>query len=154
MLFPLACIAAQPLPAAPQAPDWLLGTWKGTAAGRVIEERWSRGASGLLGVFRMERGNAAVFLELMVLEPEGTDLVLRIRHFGPGLKTAWEDKDKPVLFRLVLSNGQEARFEGSGPWAGETLRYLRTGTDGLEVTLEKQVDGKPKRSTFRFNRVP
>lgn len=155
MPIPFVLLMAPPALVAvptPPAPDWLAGTWKGTRDGAAIEEHWSRGASGLLGVFRMERGKVAVFLEAMVLEPEGTDLVLRIRHFGPGLKTAWEDKDRPVTFRLVVANDREARFEGTGPWAGETLHYLRTGDSGLEVSLEKQVDGKPKRSVFTFTR--
>lgn len=136
------------------APQWLPGSWKGSKDGTTIEEHWTKGESGLLGVFRMEKGAATVFLEAMVLEQDGGDMVLRIRHFGPGLKSAWEEKDSPVTFRLVASNDSEARFEGTGRWAGETLRYLRTGPAGLEVSLEKQVDGKPKRSIFQFIRVP
>lgn len=150
LMVPSAMVAAPAL----QIPDWLPGSWKGTRDGASIEEHWSRGTSGLMGFFRMERGNTAVFLEAMVLEPEGADQILRIRHFGPGLKTAWEDKDKPVTFRLASANDREARFEGTGPWTGESLHYLRTGDSGLEVTLEKQVDGKPKRSVYKFTRVP
>lgn len=134
--------------------DWLAGTWQGSEAGSAYEEVWRRGASGFHGMFRMERGSVAVFLEAMVLETDGAEVLLRIRHFGPGLKQAWEDKDRPVVFRLAHATPQEARFEGTGPLAGETLRYLRTGPATLEVTLDKTVQGAPRRSTFRFTRLP
>ena len=157
MPLPLALPPAPPALTAP-APltslAWLEGTWRGAGEGTRFEEHWSRGLSGFQGMFRMERGAVSVFLEAMVLEPEGADHLLRIRHFGPGLRVAWEDKERPVVFRLASASDREARFEGTGPWTGETLRYLRTGSAGLDVILEKVVDGLPKRSTFRFTRVP
>ncbi len=163
-LFPEPTVPApqppQPNPPALTAPaplaalDWLAGTWLGSEAGSAYEEVWRRGASGFHGMFRMERGSAAVFLEAMVLEADGAEVLLRIRHFGPGLKQAWEEKDRPVVFRLALATPQEARFEGTGAVAGETLRYLRTGPAALEVTLDKTVQGTPRRSTFRFTRQP
>ena len=144
----------QAAPARPAAFDWLVGRWRGGEGDTAFEETWSQGASGLLGMFRLERGGAAVFLELMVLDADGAEVLLRIRHFGPGLKQAWEEKDRPVVFRLALATPQEARFEGTGAVAGETLRYLRTGPAALEVTLDKTVQGTPRRSTFRFTRQP
>jgi hypothetical protein len=157
--MPIALANPPPPPAqvaqpSPTAPHWLPGTWKGSKDGAAIEEIWIRGQSGLLGVFRMEKGSTAIFLEAMVIEPEGAETLLRIRHFGPGLKSAWEDRERPVTFRLAVSDDREARFEGTGPWAGQTLRYLRTGPSSLEVILEKPVDGKPRRSVFQFTREP
>lgn len=145
---------AQTAPAPLAALDWLAGDWRGVNGDIVHEEVWRKGASGFHGMFRMERGSAAVFLEAMVLEADGAEVLLRLRHFGPGLKQAWEEKDRPVVFRLALATPQEARFEGTGAVAGETLRYRLTGPASLEVTLDKTVQGAPRRSTFRFTRQP
>lgn len=154
MPLPQPAPPPQIAPAPLAAPDWLAGSWRGGGSGAAYEEHWSRGGSGLLGLFRMERGEASVFLEAMVIEREGNDTVLRIRHFGPGLKTAWEEKDRPVVFRLAHADGREVRFEGTGPWTGETLHYRRTDPDGLEVVLEKKgPDGRPRRSAFTFHRA-
>ncbi len=146
-----ACASARPTPAtrselAPLA--WISGTWVGGEGGTYIEEAWSApSGTSMVGSFRMLKGGAPQFYELMTLEHEGEHTLLRLKHFGPRL-LAWEEKDEAPTFRLTTVTGTEATFENVGTDKVRRIRYQRSG-EALVISLER--DGKPPR-LFRFQR--
>ncbi len=139
------------VPAAASELGWLAGRWVGRWNGMEIEESWLPAmGGGLVGTFRAIEGGKPAFYELCVLEPEGASFTLRIRHFGGGL-VAWEEKERPLAFRLVSLRPGIARFEDSSD-PPERLTYRRLGRRALEIVLENTADGKPRRTVFRFAR--
>lgn len=122
--------------------SFLVGTWRGELHGAVIEETWSTFESGqAIGMFRMVDAKSGVkFQELMNLTVKGDTVELRLRHFDNDL-VAFEEKDKPMLFKLQLAEKQKAIFVNA---AKEKLTYARDG-DRLTITLEK-----PKKPTSEF----
>src|SRR5215207_2128187 len=80
---------------------WFTGVWLGDRAGDHVEEHWSTPAGGaIMGMFRWLHAGQVRFYELMTLESDGAELILRIKHFHPGLK-GWEEKDESVSLVLV-----------------------------------------------------
>lgn len=114
--------------------SFMVGKWKGTGDGAFFEETWNgfEGKSAI-GMFRMVDDKGAVkFQELMGLTVKGDTVELRIRHFDGELH-ALEDKDKPMVFKLLLVEKQKAIFQSA---AKDKLTYARDG-DRLRITLEK-----------------
>jgi hypothetical protein len=90
--------------------NWMAGAWMGTHGTEKIEEHWSDSINTtMMGMFRWVRGDEIWFYELLVIEPEEDSLVMRIKHFYPGLK-GWEEKDTSVDFVLVSLKDKEAVF--------------------------------------------
>jgi hypothetical protein len=132
---------------------WIAGDWRGEMDGGAIEERWAPPlGDSMMGMFRLVNGGKTKFLEFMTIERDGPALVLRLRHFSPGL-IAWEEKDKPFTFRLVSRTGQEATFELDDKSTPTRLIYRR-GSDGeMTVVLVKEQGGKQTTESFRFRRA-
>ena len=147
-----ACAAARPAPDTTSALTslaWISGTWVGGEGGTYIEETWSApSGTSMLGSFRMLKGGAPQFYELMTLDQEGEHTLLRLKHFGPKL-LAWEEKDEAPTFRLAAVTDTEATFENVGTDKVRRIRYQRTG-DALVISLER--DAKPPQQ-FRFRRA-
>ena len=87
---------------------------------------------------------------LTIGEHEG-GLALRLRHFDPRL-AGREDKERPVVLKLVRLANREAAFVGTEYSGTGTVRltYRRPSDDTLAVTLDK-AGGKEE---FRFRRAP
>ena len=143
---------------------WLQGRWIGEQNGERIEEHWSAPECGMMmGMFRWTREGKVWLTEHFTIESEppilderrgegaggeGSGLVLRIKHFHPGL-TAWEEKEDSVTFDLVEirpSFGAWLRRGGKGTmW----LLYERKG-DVLEAWFEKENEPGPFEGRFRY----
>jgi hypothetical protein len=110
--------------------SWLEGAWIGEEPDRLIEEHWtSPRGDGLMGMFRLMQGGAARFFEFMTIAVEEEVVVLRVKHFNPGL-VGWEEKAESVEFALVRLDNQEALFfmrEATNP---KWLVYRRDGDEG------------------------
>ena len=147
-----ACATARPAPDAgsPLAPlAWFAGTWVGGDDGTHIEEAWSApSGTSMIGSFRMLKGGAPQFYELMTLEREGEHTLLRLKHFGPKL-LAWEEKEEAPTFRLATVTATEATFENVGTDKVRRIRYQLAG-DALTISLERE--GKAPQQ-FRFQRA-
>jgi len=90
--------------------QWFTGNWVGSHGEDQIEEYWSPPAAGtMMGMFRWIHEGRVRFYELLTIERESIGLVLRIKHFNPGL-VGWEEKDESKEFVLVQHNGHEAVF--------------------------------------------
>jgi len=133
---------------------WLDGVWTSFEGNRSIEELWRFSEAGFVGLFREIKDRQSTFLEFMVIEKEDHDVIMRIRHFGPGLKTAWEDKDKPMTFKLGHHSNNLAIFDGFGPQAGEKLVYRLLDTKTLEITGEFIHNQQKTVTIFKLVRRP
>ncbi len=145
----LPCVLILPvlLVQAPTAPDlsslaWLQGRWIATKGAETVEEQWSLQGTSLLGVSRTLVGGQSRGVELLMLEKQGPDLVLRLRMFGPALDKAGRGKEEPLRLKLVEADATHFRCEGIGPEAGTVLIYERKGADGLQAHISKTREGK------------
>jgi len=136
-----------------QVISWLDGRWVKAYGDKFMEEHWSNLGGSFIGMCREMVDGQSTFIEIMVIEPEGADTLMRIRHFGPGLKSAREERDKTAVFRLSEFNGKLAVFEGVGPNEGEKLTYRLMSKELLEITAEFMRDGKKTTEIFRMKKA-
>jgi hypothetical protein len=101
---------------------WLTGQWRGHRGDDVIEEAWGWPIGGtMMGMFRWVRADdTPFFYELTVLEPRDDTVVLRIKHFHPGL-VGWEEKDRCVTFGLVAVTWPDPAGLGSAVFRQEDV---------------------------------
>jgi hypothetical protein len=129
---------------------WIAGDWRGKLGESLIEEVWDQPAGrSMVGHFRAVEGGSPKFYELLALELAQEGVVMRLRHFGPGL-SAWE-KDQALTFRMIEKGHRRAVFEDSSQTPPERLTYERHG-DRLLIRLEKMKAGKPSTTDFWFHR--
>lgn len=158
-LFALCLALPAAAPAEPAKPlpglgdlAWLAGTWTGEMEGGRIEEQWSAAAGGaMMGMFRWVSGDKVGVYEFLLFEATPEGLVLRFRHFEPGL-IGWEDKDAPLTLRQTAAGSGEHAFEGGEPGKPLRMVYRRTGDRTMTVVLERTRDGQKKVQDFRYTR--
>lgn len=117
--------------------DWLIGSWTGSVGEDAIEEVWLPPVGGAMaGIFRWSKGGQVYLYELMTLEEAEGAVVLKIKHFGPGL-IGWEDKAASVVFDRVEATADRAAFAQRG---GDDARivYRRAEGGGMAVTFEEE----------------
>jgi hypothetical protein len=142
----------QPIAAVADDLAWLTGRWLGAGGADRIEEVWSEPHAGmLLGMFRWHRNGQARFYELMVVEPEGSGLVFRIKHFDPGLR-GWEEKDESVALDLVELTDGQATFLKRGEERWMVYR-LEPGADELIAWFETEAQPHQPGDEFRYSRA-
>jgi hypothetical protein len=112
--------------------QWLTGNWVGSHGEDQIEESWSPlRADTMMGMFRWIHEGRVRFYEFITIEREGMELILRIKHFNPGL-LGWEEKNESKEFVLVQLSGHEAVFlqrkveKSPAPWMIYSLRDQQT----------------------------
>ena len=151
-------VLVQLQPSAPldiQVLGWMQGRWLSQSGQGWTEEQWSLQGRSLLGVSRSMHGHASTSLELLLLEPDQGDWILRLRMFGPGLDKALRAKDEPLRLKLVEADRAHFKCEGLGPETGTTLVYTLKSPDTLHARISKTRDGKVIWSEeFLFRKVP
>jgi hypothetical protein len=117
--------------------EFLVGRWLGEAFGGTVEEAWNPPLGGeMLGTFRLVKDGAPVFYELLVLSREDGRVVMRLKHFDPGL-VGWEEKADSVAFPLIEVRGTTAWFNGLTLHRdGDTLLGYLAMRRGDEVSEE------------------
>ncbi len=129
---------------------WIAGHWLGGDDGTRIEEVWTVPADGnMMGMFRMISEGELRFCEFMSIELGSEGPVLRIKHFGAGLKGR-EERDESIVFDLRTSEPGRAVFETTKDGNPERLIFVRTEHQ-LEITLEKPQENSQLR--FHFHKV-
>ena len=135
---------------------WIAGSWEGAIGDDPIAELWLPPAGGeMAGVFRWIKGGEVYLYELLSIEPEakgGGGLVLKIKHFGPGL-VGWEEKDEAVVFDLVEMGEGTAVFVKRSEEQPSRMTYRRSGEDGMSITMLDLRNGNPVEQVFRYRRV-
>jgi hypothetical protein len=130
----------------PENLTWLSGNWKGHRGQDQIEEQWSGLAGGtLMAMFRWLQGEQIWFYEFITIEQADQHVLLRIKHFYPGLQ-GWEEKDKATEFLLVQLQNREAVFfqiNKPGPWMVYRLeaedRLVTYFTEGNEPVKPEEI---------------
>ena len=160
--FGLLAVAACLLltsPATPQAQSppaslvdlaWFEGHWVDRSDTHLSEEIWTApSGDSMIGVWRFVSDGRLRISEILSITAEAEGPTMRLRHFDPKL-IGREEKDRPVVFRLVAWKAREAVFEGPGV-SGEglvRLSYRLPSHDTLVAILEK--GGKAEE--FRYRR--
>lgn len=140
------------IPASVRDFEWLKGAWAGKFKDDAIEEQWSGEHCGtMMGMFRWMRDGQVRFYELILIEPEGDDLVLRLKHFNPGL-VGWEEKDRAVEFVLTEWDGKKAVFYERNAPKTIWMVYHHPDHTTLEIWFETPDDtAEPTR--FLYQRI-
>jgi hypothetical protein len=141
-------------PKAPRLADlaWMAGRWIDDTGGNLSEEIWAAPVGdSMMGMWRYVAGGKVRIFEMLTIGEHEGGLALRLRHFDPRL-AGREDKERPVVLKLVRLANREAAFEGTEYSGCGTVRltYRRPSDDTLAVTLDK-AGGKEE---FRFRRAP
>jgi hypothetical protein len=127
--------------------DWLQGKWVAEMGDAIAEELWLEPAgNSMMGVFRMYNNKEVIFMETMILVPEGNSISMKLKHFNKDL-TGWEDKDESINFPLVYLEPGIAFFDG--------LTYQLKDKNLLNVYVEADSGGEnPEVLHFSFKRLP
>lgn len=149
------------IPASIKEVEFLAGRWQGTMGKNkdpFVEETWSEpNGRNVIGMFRWNKpdGTASVQELLTITEENGT-LLLRLRHQNAA-GSAWEDKDKPVVFALAEKTPTLLRFDALRDTGEISLcRYaIRDGKLFIDVefappTAEALGAGKKQRPSLNF----
>lgn len=130
---------------------FIAGHWKGDMGGMVSEEVWTApSGDNMVGMWRLVGGGKVKLFEFLNIVEEGDGPTFRLRHFDrAGL--GWEEKDKPVVLKVVSFGPRAATFEGRNSENTGTVRlaYRRTADDAMTVMLEK-TGSAPQDFTFRL----
>lgn len=130
--------------------SWFSGVWTGQVGHDSIEEHWSGPAAGtLMGMFRWIHEGQVRFYELLTIEPDGDQLLMRIKHFSPGL-IGWEEKDQAVTLILVRLQPGEASFYRLGGDEPLWLFYRLEDENTLVAFFERDETGHKQEDEFRY----
>jgi hypothetical protein len=145
--------SAPPTPAKVSLADlsFISGLWRAEFGGGLGEEYWSASSGdSMVGTFRFVKDDSAHFYEFMLIEQTNKGLVLRLKHFNPGL-IGWEDKAQVHSYPLIEFHKGLAVFEKVDKKSRLTFR--RQAKDALLVSLEQNHDGKQESEEFSFKLV-
>jgi hypothetical protein len=131
--------------------SFMVGHWRGEMGDSIAEEFWSPpSGDNMMCMFRQVKDGKAVFYEMLLIETTPDGLVMRLKHFNPGL-VGWEEKNEVYSYPLASFQKNDAVFER--PDKKTRLRYQGTSPDSLVATLVRTVDGKPVAEEFLYARV-
>ena len=152
-----AAPAATPTPAAATVDQlaWIAGAWTGTLGDRTIEQHWTAPLGGsMIAMYRSVRAGKPTLYELLAIEPEGSGVALRIKHFtpGPGL-VGQEAKEEAVNHALIKLEGKTAVFEGGPAASPIRVTFASPDSSTLNITVERTRDGKPVSTEFKYRRI-
>ncbi len=128
--------------------SWLAGNWQGETGEAQVIEQWAATTSTMMGMFCWQQGQQVRFYEFMTIAPEEQGVVLRIKHFNPGL-IGWEEKDVAVAFDLVQMEAGKAVFLQRKTADPTWLVYHRVDDCTLLAYFE---DEKEPQDIFRFTK--
>ncbi len=117
---------------------WLVGAWQGDLNGLQADQVYMAPKSGvMLGTFRLTDKEKTLLVEIFTLLEKKDGVELYVRHFNPELELAKEEKDRPLLLKLVRLDAKQAEFrtpEGIRPPIRDVV--ARTGNDAFTVHIE------------------
>jgi hypothetical protein len=152
---PAASTPAAPVKATVEQLAWVAGAWTGTLGQRTVEQHWSAPLGGsIIAMYRSIQADKATLYELLAIEQEGENVVLRIKHFapGPGL-VSQEAKDESVNQTLVKLDNRLAVFEGGTPASPVRITFNSPDSGSLNITVERQRNGAPVSTEFKYTRI-
>lgn len=150
--------AATPPPADPVASlAWMAGVWESKSETRYAEEHWSAPRAGrMMGMFRLLEKGVPTFYELMVIERQGQEVRLMIRHLDAAL-SPWPSEAKgPLTYTLSAKRSSPQRAVFANP-TDKVRRIEFISKDGNKRLIVRLVFGDgpaaPTRD-FIYERAP
>ena len=120
---------------------WMTGSWSANNAQQSIDEHWFLQGDSLIGTSRTMEANHSKAIELLLIEKQGDDLVVRLRFFGPAIDKATRGKDEALRLKVIQADAQLLVCEGIGNEVGTTLTYTKLGAQGMRAEISKVRDG-------------
>ncbi|UCG32864.1 MAG: hypothetical protein JSU68_14510 [Phycisphaerales bacterium] len=122
--------------------SWLAGQWRSEKDGVISEEHWSAPAGDcIMGMFRQIKAGSMQFAELILIQQEGDCAVMRLKHFGPGLRDL--DGGRSYEFRLTRAGDSEAVFEHpEESFQGHRRLLYRREGGIMHVRIEDDREGR------------
>src|SRR6476619_4274945 len=82
--------------------SFMSGKWINHGAWGDMEENWSEPfGNNMMCAYRCVKEGKIIFYEFIVIEQQGQEIVMKLRHFSPG-NIGWEEKDKPYEYPLMF----------------------------------------------------
>jgi hypothetical protein len=134
---------------------FVTGAWTGTLGDRIVEQHWSAPKAGsIVAMYRSIRADKPTLYELLAIEQDGEGVALRIKHFAPGAGlVSQEAKDQSMDHVLVSVGEARAVFVGGTADASVRITFVKAGPDALTITVERQRDGQPVSTEFKYTRI-
>jgi hypothetical protein len=134
---------------------WIAGAWQGELNGLQVDQSYMAPKNGLILVdFRMTDKEKTLFVEIFTFLEKKDGLELYVRHFSPELGIGRDEKDHPLLLKLVRFDSRQAEFRT--PEGTQSIRDVvtRTGDDSFAVHLEIPGDnGQTQTIDIAYHRV-
>lgn len=110
---------------------WMQGRWIGPMGDAQLEETWLPPTAGtMVAAVRMSGGGKTAMVELIVIEQQGDDLVLRLQQFSP----AYEPRFSPAqALRMTAQDERSVTFEATGPGGLKRITYTRPEHDRFNI---------------------
>jgi hypothetical protein len=146
----LALAEEEPTVSTPDDLAWMAGTWRSEEGPMHFEEHWTAPWGG--GLYAVSRGlsdGETTLVELSEITTTDAGLVLRLRHFQPGLKPWESEKDGPLEWQLEELAENRAVFVDEAQDFPKRVIYERKA-DVLHAILEGERDGAPVRMAFEL----
>lgn len=132
---------------------WLLGSWTAITGKQIIDEHWALQKQSLMGVSRTTEAEKSKAVELLFIEKQDEDWILRLRFFGPAIDRATRGKDEPLRLKVMQADAEQLRCEGIGSETGTTLTYTKLSVHSMRAEIRKVREGKLVWSeTYQFQR--
>ena len=132
---------------------WMVGSWHNRDDPDRAQERWTLAPNGILmgNAWEFRQGKSG-FAEIMTVRPDGDSISMFLRHFDGGLKSAWEERNAPMVFMASSCERNGVIFDGQGDHAGEHMAYRRSG-DSLSIVADFLHHGTPDHEEWHMVRA-
>lgn len=129
--------------------QFIAGQWTLKHEWGDMEETWSAPmGNSMMCSYRCVKDGKIVFYEFIVIEQTDSVPVMHLRHFGPG-SVAWEEKNAPGLYPLVLLEGGKTQFRKQD--GSSILTFTRQSPQQLQVLLDsKNKKGEWEQVAFNY----
>lgn len=144
---------SQPVKANIKDLSFMAGTWTLKHKWGDMEEFWGAPmGDNMISSYRCVKNGKVVFYEFVVIEQTNGLPVMKMRHFNPG-NIGWEDKDRPLSYKLVGLTKNKAVFQS--PDKLLKLSYARLNQQKMDVVLdEKDKNGVWQKEIFHYTLKP
>ena len=131
----------------------MAGTWTLKHKWGDMEEFWGPPmGNNMVSSYRCVKDGKVVFYEFVVIEQTNGLPIMKMRHFNPG-NIGWEEKDKPLSYKLISLTKNKAVFES--PEKTLKLIYERLNHVKMNVILdEKDKNGIWQKEVFAYTLKP
>jgi hypothetical protein len=132
---------------------FMAGTWTLKHKWGDMEEFWGPPmGNNMISSYRCVKDGKIVFYEFIVIEQTNGLPVMKMRHFNPG-NIGWEEKDKPLIYKLADLTKNKVVFESADK--SLKLTYQRVNKQQMHVVLdEKDKKGLWQKEVFNYTLKP